>query len=413
MNIQLQKRLTRRFILAILTSSSFVTACTFSVIWFYLANLDRLDILYDALSVSSAIGIIFGFTLVSLLGFSLVIFISSFLVYLIYTAHEKEFRHYEGLTHSFTTVCICNSFVMCFVLIGSFCLQFLLDVSGYIVLPLALCTITALSYGICHMFIFSVRSYIDTDNRRIEKYLQKKAVKRLLPALLILPAFTQIYPLIFIAGQLDFTQESNTFVQVAIFLMLSVVIIIIGIFPGVIIINKKKNKSLLQIIAYVLILIPVSILVLTMIFRPTPNMIISMSLNLAGISDWRTHQYYIDTKTHPPAMFDGAVWNTHYYKDIPSRFFINGVSIFSLGNIKLICPTQINYARTASLKTTADDFEEYDLRIKKLKAAAMKCVPFNKEEIHLWDSPISEPIFSQKIKSTSNNRLLKLLHEIK
>lgn len=113
MNIQLHKRLTRKFIIAILTSSSFVTACTFSVIWFYLANIDRLDILYDALSVSSAVGIIFGFTLVSLLGFSLVIFISSFLTYLIYTAHEKEFVKYEGLTHSFTSVCFGNSVVMC------------------------------------------------------------------------------------------------------------------------------------------------------------------------------------------------------------------------------------------------------------------------------------------------------------
>lgn len=67
MNIQFHKRLTRKFIIAILTSSSFVTACIFSVIWFYLANIDRLDILYDALSVSSAVGIIFGFTLVDLL----------------------------------------------------------------------------------------------------------------------------------------------------------------------------------------------------------------------------------------------------------------------------------------------------------------------------------------------------------
>ncbi|MEG1210024.1 MAG: hypothetical protein RSE29_02775 [Leclercia sp.] len=413
MNIQLHKWLSRKFIIAILTSSSFVTACTFSVIWFYLANIERLDILYDALSVSSAIGIIFGFTLISLLGFSLVIFISSFIVYLIYTAHEKEFRNYDGLTHNFTTVCMCNSFAMCFILISAFCLQLYLDVNGYIVLALAMCVITVFSYGLCHKFIFSVQSYIDTDNARTEKYLQKKSVKRFLPALLITPAFTQIFPLIFIAGQLDFIEENNAFVQLVIFFMLSIVLIIVGILPGVILINEKKNKNLLQIITYVLIIIPVSILVLTMVFRPTPNMIINMSMNLSGISDWRTHQYYIKTETHPPAMFDGALWNTRFYKDIPSRFFITGVSIFSLGNIKLVCPTRINNARSVSLKTTADHFDEYDLRIKKLKQTAMTCVPFNKEEIYLWDSPISEPIFYQKIKSTSNNQLLNLLHQIK
>ncbi len=413
MNIQLRKHLSRKFIIAILTSSSFVTACTFCVIWFYLANIDRLDILYDAISVSSAIGIIFGFTLVSLLGFSLIIFISSFIVYLIYSAHEKEFSNYDGLTHSFTNVCICNSFVMCFVLTFSFCLQFIWDINGYVVLIGAISIVSISSYSVCHKFIFSVSSYIDADNERTEKYLQKSSVKYSLPALLIIPAFTQIFPLLFIAGQLDFIEENNTFVQAAIFFIFSIVLIIVGIFPGVIIINEKKNKNIFQIITYVLIIIPVSIFVLTMIFRPTPNMIINMSMNLSGISDWRTHQYYILTDTHPTAMFDGTLWNTRYYKEIPSRFFITGVSIFSLGNIKLVCPTQINQARSASLKTTADDFNEYDLRIKKLKETAMKCIPFDKEEIHIWDSPLSEPIFSQKIKNTTNNRLLNLLHEIK
>ncbi|MCU6682996.1 hypothetical protein M8320_13420 [Leclercia sp. H6W5] len=413
MNIQLHKRLSRKFIIAILTSSSFVTACTFSVIWFYLANIERLDILYDALSVSSAIGIIFGFTLISLLGFSLVIFISSFIVYLIYTAHEKEFRNYDGLTHSFTTVCMCNSFVMCFVLISAFCLQFFWDINGFIVFALATCIITAFSYGLCHKLIFSVQSYIDKDNERTEKYLQKKSVKRFLPALLIIPAFTQIFPLFFIAGQLDFIEENNSLVQAAIFILLSMVLIIVGIFPGVIIINEKKNKNILQIITYALIIIPVSLLVLTMIFRPTPNMIINMSMSLSGISDWRTHQYYISIENHPPAMFDGALWNTHFYKDISSRFFITGVSIFSLGNIKLVCPTSINNVRSASLKTTADDFDEYNIRIKKLKKTAMTCVPFDKKEIHLWDSPISEPIYYQKVKSTGNSKILNLLHELK
>lgn len=413
MNIQFHKRLTRKFIIAILTSSSFVTACIFSVIWFYLANIDRLDILYDALSVSSAVGIIFGFTLVSLLGFSLVIFISSFLAYLIYTAHDKEFVKYEGLTHSFTSVCFGNSVVMCVVLIGAFCLQFFLHVNGFIVLALAIAIILAASYGLCYKLMFNVQSYKDVDDTLDVKYLQKNVVRNWLPLLLIAPAFTQIFPLIFIAGQLDFNEESNTFLQVIIFLALSVAMIIVGIFPGMILINEKKNKNLLQIIIYTLIIIPVSMLVLTMIFRPTPNMIINMTMNLSGISDWRTHQYYIDTQTHPPAMFDGLTWNTRYYKDIPSRFFITGVNIFSLGNIQLICPTQINHARSLSLKTTPDNFDEYDLRIKRLKNTAMKCIPFKKDEIHQWDSPIAEPVYFQKIKSTGDSLLLKLLHDIK
>ncbi|RSK68335.1 hypothetical protein EJE24_09780 [Enterobacter huaxiensis] len=199
--------------------------------------------------------------------------------------------------------------------------------------------------------------------------------------------------------------------QLAIFTGLSVVLAVVGIFPGMILVSEQKN--IIQMITTIVIVIPALVFLMTIFFRPTPNLLINMTLNLSGISDWRTHQYYIETQTHPHAMFDGATWNTRYYKEIPSRFFITGVNIFALGNIQLICPGEINAARAASLKTTADDFEAYDLRSKALKRTAMKCIPFKKEQIHQWDSPISDPVFYQKVKSTSSNSILDLLKEIK
>lgn len=149
-------------------------------------------------------------------------------------------------------------------------LTIFLHVNGFIVLALAIAIILAASYGLCYKLMFNVQSYKDVDDTLDVKYLQKNVVRNWLPLLLIAPAFTQIFPLIFIAGQLDFNEESNTFLQVIIFLALSVAMIIVGIFPGMILINEKKNKNLLQIIIYTLIIIPVSMLVLTMIFRPTP-----------------------------------------------------------------------------------------------------------------------------------------------
>ena len=112
------KIINRKFFIAIITSSTFVTGCTFSVIWFYLANIDRLDILYDALSVTSAIGIIFGFTLLSLFGFSIVIFISSFLLYLIYLSNEQSLKHYEGLPSRLANVSLVNSIMIFIVFIS-------------------------------------------------------------------------------------------------------------------------------------------------------------------------------------------------------------------------------------------------------------------------------------------------------
>lgn len=92
MNKSVIKLLNKKFIISVITSSTFITGCTMAVIWFYLSNIDRLDIFFDTVSLSSAIGIIFVFIIVSFSGFSLVIFISSFILILIYTLHEDNFK---------------------------------------------------------------------------------------------------------------------------------------------------------------------------------------------------------------------------------------------------------------------------------------------------------------------------------
>lgn len=112
-------------------------------------------------------------------------------------------------------------------------------------------------------------------------------------------------------------------------------------------------------------------------------------------------------------MFNGLIWNTRYYTEIPERFFITGVSTFTLGDIKLVCPTEITEARKESLKFTINDINEYEQKGKQLKAVAMKCIPFNKNDIHTWDSPLSEPIYYEKVKQTIDNSMLKILHTLK
>lgn len=413
MNIKDLKYINKTFIVTFLTSSSVVSACAFGVIWFYLDNIGRLDILYDALNVSSAIAIVFCFTLISLLGFSAAIFTPSFLLYLIYKSYEKELIHYDGLTLNFLRICALNSIIMCITVNGTFWLKYYFQISGYIALAITAFIVIFATYYQCNKSIFSVKNYIDTDKNLTEEFLQKKAFKFLFPILVITPAFMQVLPFLFLATQLEFDDENRPFAKFAIFLSLSLCLTIIGLLPGGSIINEKSIKSSIKNILSILIIIPIGVVAVSMLLRQTPNLIINKAVDWSGISDWRTHRYYIDSNVHSHRMFDGALWNTHYHHGIDSRFFITGVTAFSLGNVKLICPSQIKSARVASLKTTPDSFNAYDARISKLKKGAMKCIVFKKEEIHQWDSPISEPVFYQKVKSTSNSTLLNLLQAIK
>ncbi len=384
-----------------------------AVIWFYLSNIDRLDIFFDAISLSSALGIIFFFILVSISGFSLVIFISSFILILIYTGYEDKFKDYSSMPHRISTVCYLNSLFICCGMIVGYYIYYLSGWSGYFISSTSLVLMLAHSYTVSFFRLFRIQKFRLHKSDNYEKLPSKKGLLFLLPLQLMAPGIVQILPMLFLLPQLDFSEGTSDWVEMLMLLALTAAIVTIGILPGAIHLNERKNGNRITSFIVVLICIPVVIAVFSVWYRPIPNMIINMAMNLSGISDWRTHQYYIESKTHPHSMFNGLIWNTRYYQEIPERFFITGVSTFTLGDIKLICPTEITEARKESLKFTVNDINEYEQKGKQLKAVAMKCIPFDKKDIHTWDSPLSEPIYYEKVKQTVDNSMLKILHTLK
>lgn len=407
------KLLNKKFIISVITSSTFITGCTMAVIWLYLSNIDRLDIFFDAISLSSALGIIFFFILLSISGFSLVIFISSLILMLIYTGYENKFKDYLSIPHRISTVCYQNSLFICSGLIIGYYIYYLSGWNGYIITGTSIVLMLAHSYIVSFFRLFRIQRFRLHKSDNYEKLPRKKGLAILLPLQLMAPGIVQILPLIFLLTQLDFSEGTSDWVEMLMFLALTAAIVTIGILPGAIHLNERRNGNSITGIIIVLIFLPVAISAFSVWYRPIPNMIINMTMNLSGISDWRTHQYYIERNTHPHSMFNGLIWNTRYYQDIPGRFFITGISTFTLGDIKLICPTEMTEARKESLKFTVNDINEYEQKGKKLKAVAMKCIPFNKNDIHTWDSPLSEPIYYEKVKVTAENSMVKILHALK
>ncbi|CAD5742343.1 Uncharacterised protein [Escherichia coli] len=384
-----------------------------AVIWFYLSNIDRLDIFFDAVSLSSALSIIFVFIIVSISGVSLVIFISSFFLMLIYTLHEDDFQNYSSIPHRISTICYLNSLFICCSIIVGYYIYYLYGWNGYFISITGFVLMLAYSYLASYFKLFKIQKFRLHKSDNYEKLPRRIGLLCFLPLQLMTPGIVQILPMLYLLTQLDFSEGTSDWVEMLMLLALTVVIVTIGILPGAIHLNERRNGNKFTGFIVVLICIPVVITVFSILYRPIPNMIINMVMNLSGISDWRTHQYYIESKTHSHSMFNGLIWNTRYYTEIPERFFITGVSTFTLGDIKLVCPTEITEARKESLKFTINDINEYEQKREQLKAVAMKCIPFNKNDIHTWDSPLSEPIYYEKVKQTIDNSMLKILHTLK
>ena len=422
MNKPLFKLINKKFIVTIVTSSVFVTSLTIAAIWFYLSNIDRLDIFFDAVSVSSSLGIIFFFILLSLIGFSTVIFISSFVMIFIYSIHEGKFRAFATIPQRFSSICYSNSIFICTIINIGNAAYYFTKYNGYIISTIVFIGVLIFSYTITIRDLFNAKRFFWGNKKRTfngqridetEKLPDDKKLKRWLPLYLLAPGLVQILPMLFFMPQLEFSEGTNNLVELSFLIGFTIVIVTLGILPGSIHLNelRKSNKTTSTIT--VLICLPAIIIALSFINRSIPNMVINMAMNLSGISDTRTHSYYIETKIYPHSMFNSVLWDTRYYKDIPDRFFVTGNNVFSFGNVKLICPLEIMKIRRESLILTINDPNEHDKKLKLLQDTAMKCVPFDKSEIHTWDLPLSEPIHYEKIKLSTDNSLIKILHAMK
>lgn len=406
--------LNKKFILSILTSSVFITGFTTSVIWFYLSNINRLDVFFDAISITTSLGVIFGFTLLSLIGFSSLIFIASFMVIFIYTVNEHIYKEYNGIAHRIGSICYVNSLFICLTLVGGFSIHYYQKFDGRWITILGLIFIIIFSYCFTRWFILNAHIFFVQDIGKTTRFIRKKEMRFCLPLYLITPGIVQILPLMFLLTQLEFEENTNDFLQLALFFLMSAAFITVGILPGSIVINERENKrEITKILWGGAIFLPVVLIVLSLLFRPIPNFIINMAMNMSGIADWRQHQYYIDKEKYPHGMFNGLLWNTRYYKNIPDRFFITGINIFSFANIKLICPTKITQARVDSLKDSLLDTKEHDIKVEILQKTAMSCIPFHKDDVHSWDSPIPEPVYYEKVKVAPDSSPIKILHLLK
>lgn len=403
MNNIIMKSVKKKFIAAIFSSSLLLTGCTVFTIWFYLTNLDRLDIFLDTTSIGSTLIVIFFFIILATLTFSMLFFISSFMLMFTYNIIKNNFKESVGAAHRIGAICFINSLSICTITITGISLHYFKELNGLCITASSLFLMITISFVTTYFKITKNKDFLFNDVSLLSGKLKTIWVTFKLSLQFTIPGTIQLIPLLFFITQINFSNESNMAIQTTALVFLSIIFIITGILPGSIYINEQEKGFSLKNITIPLVSPLLLIIVVSAIFRPIPNMIANMAMNLSGINDWRIHQYYIETSSHSPSTFNGTLWNTRYYQDIPNRFFITGVNIFSLGNTKLICPLTIRDAVKQSLKDNPLESEEREERMNNLRNTAMKCISFSKDDIHTWDSPITTPIYYEKVKLAPEN----------
>lgn len=388
---------TKKILPLVLKSSLFMTVCSIFVIWFYLSTLGRLDVFTDAIGFSSLLGIVFGFTVVAFSSFCILIFIPSLMLILIVSGYAKSFFNSSSIKQSIIKTAFLNSWSFGFIIIASFCAYNVNQKNKIIFLASSFILILIASYFFTHWELHEKKG-----NKPIKPRIKIKTSSKIKLSLSITtPAIIQIIPFSILLSKMTFQQQDSDLIQIICVFLLFLSFATISLMPGIQFLTEFKKSRLIRNILLTASLAASGVIILTILVPIIPLMITNMAMSLAGIADWREHQYTIKNEVFLHSMFPGQQWNTRYYADIPDRFFITGITMFSFGDIKLICPTSVRQVQLENMKFNFKNPEENLGKSKDFKSAAMPCFPIDKKDIKQWDIPLSTPIYYEKVRLTT------------
>lgn len=109
-----------------------------------------------------------------------------------------------------------------------------------------------------------------------------------------------------------------------------------------------------------------------MFVHAVPALILTMFLRTAGIIDLRPHNVAIPVTAYPAEYFREAVWQGKQSED-RKFYLLQGVKLYSLGNIRLICPQSVVQPWKKSLRYQVLDTDFDDSVRRELQEAVSHC----------------------------------------
>lgn len=401
-----------------LKSSISISAIAIIIIWFYLFSVGRQDVFLDAINNIPSLIIIVGFSLFLFLFFVSVFMFSSLATIWMFKIYQKEIENYQRFGLHLTRICVTNSIVFWGLLFALFLLvEKTIPSNGYLyTASLVVSTLFAVANSlrmVSKRLLLSnnfkdlniTKTYVPLHNKRGEKWL--------FSTMLLVPAWVQIIPLMFIFSRLDFGDIHNDYIQFGVALMLVIIVSLFTMLPAVAWFSTPQERGVLYKYRDAFLAMIATLFIIFTLFRPFSDIVVGSSLRLIGVIDWNPHHYLLSNDKFSAGLFPGHEWNTRTYHTVPQRFFITGVPIFTLGNLQLICPIAVLTFRERSMREDISDLSNHQRRVKELKHYTTNCHLLSKEDVLQWDTELSEPIYLEKVKMRYNDKMIKMLDLIK
>ncbi|MGV2814517.1 hypothetical protein [Enterobacter cancerogenus] len=166
---------------------------------------------------------------------------------------------------------------------------------------------------------------------------------------------------------------------IATILKMSVLIAVLGmllLFPGAMyVVTEPAVRNSVWFIRFGVITVILWPLLTCMYVPSFYPVLVDKTMALAGISDWKTRHFQIDETKIPFSHFANEEWQ-RVWTGGEKRFSVKGIMVYSLSNVKLLCPESIREPYRNMLRFVPWHRNYDKEKAAGLKKASTRCQPF-------------------------------------
>lgn len=371
-----------KLLISVLTPSFIITVIATFFIWLFLYRIGRQDIFLEIISFKEIFYFISFYSILSTLMFCLVFFTPTLIPMLILQDKMRDYSEYELIKKGYVKALITSSLIAA----GIFCaFSYYLtkEQASRAEWPVAIFFL--LNALVC--FLLNLKFNLKTASRRSSILSGWDWWKFVLSINFFKPiafgffSLSFVFPLGLLIKTLKFPEGTSDLKEALLVFGLTCFIIIFTLFPLIVFVELKANiwKRVMCFISTIFI----SLILLCSLLPIIPVMIMNNSMKLSGVMDLTTYRYAVPADQYPSEMFEETSWLLTESKDKKFHTF-EGINLFSLGNVSLICPNDIPEMLNKSMDYQLGNKEFDDELREELHQSTKKCNVLNKENLLKW-----------------------------
>ncbi len=343
----------------------------------YLGSFDNASLFTENLSGSGIFNFVFIFMMLTLAAFAVIFFLPSLIFSISVPERIPKLHNYSDIKIKITLSAILSIPLTVFWLFAWTSASVIYPdhetLTGWTCLLGGLMSVFLINF-LCLRKPVSIAQEYQSSKLRIKTALMLYATS---PALLLV-----VIALYFLFGfntVLNWIDQNTAGYDIATILKEFVLIAVLGmflLFPGAMyVVTESTVRNSVWFIRFGLITI-ILCPILTCIYIPSfYPVLVDKTMELSGISDWKPRLFQIDETKISFSHFANEEWKRVRING-EKRFIVKGIMVYSLNNVKLLCPESIEELYRNTLHFVPWDRDYDKEKAAELKKASARCQPF-------------------------------------